>query len=172
MDNLTVSELADLAFRWHSHNTSYVIPGYYDTGFKDASWLLTAPIYFFAMATGLAMVEAGAIRSKNKVNVMVKNIVDMCASGMCFWLFGFGLMFGRGEYTNGFFGAGDFLLNIKPEDPLAAPVFSFYMFELGFATSATSIMSGSCSERFRFKTYIMFSFCSMFLYGIGGGWVG
>lgn len=166
-----MSEIAAIAFQWHSHNISYATPGLYDVGFKDASWIITASIYFFAMQTGLALVEAGAIRSKNKVNVLAKNIVDFCASGMGFWIFGFGFMFGRGEYTNPFFGAGDFFLSPKSDDPLATEVLTLYIFQLGFATTSTTIMSGALSERFRFPPYPLFSFISMALYGIGAGWV-
>lgn len=83
----------------------------------------------------------------------------------------FGIMFGRGEYTNPFFGAGDFFLNVKSGDPLAAQIFTLYIFQLGFATTATTIMSGAVSERFRFTSYILFSFSSMLLYAVGAGWV-
>lgn len=172
MENLTAAEIAKSAFHWFPHNSSYVLPGFYDIEVGDATWIIAAALMFFSMQTGLALVEAGTIRDKNKINVMTKNIVDFCASGMGFWVFGFGIMFGRGEYSNPFFGAGDFFLNVKAGDPLAAQVFTLYIFQLGFATTSTTIMSGAVSERFRFPTYILFSFVSMFLYAVGAGWVG
>lgn len=90
MENLSLSEIAASAFHWHSHNSSYATPGFYDIGVLDSSYTILAALMFFSMQTGLALVEAGTIRDKNKINVMTKNIVDFCASGMGFWIFGFG----------------------------------------------------------------------------------
>lgn len=88
MANLTVSELFESVLHWHSHNASYVIPGLYDVTEDDASWILSATLIFFTMQTGLALIEAGVIAKKNQTNVMMKNIVDMCAGGVSFWIFG------------------------------------------------------------------------------------
>lgn len=171
MDNLTAAQLFHQAFHFYSFNSSHVIPGLYDIKEADASWVLTATLVFFTMQTGLALIEGGVISRKNQVNVMLKNVVDLCAGGLSFWIFGFGLMFGRGEYTNSFFGAGDFFLNTKTTDPLAAQVFSLYFFQMSFATTATTIVSGAVAERFRFTSYILFSFLNTFVYAVGAGWV-
>lgn len=160
MANLTVPELLDSVFHWYSHNSSHAIPGLYDVTEADASWILTATLIFFTMQTGLALIEAGVISKKNQTNVMMKNIVDMCAGGLSFWVFGFGLMFGRGEYTNPFFGFGDFFVNTKVTDPLSAQVLSLYFFQMAFATTSTTIVSGAVAERFKFTSYIFFSFMS------------
>lgn len=171
MDNLTVPEIIESVFHWYSHNSSHAIPGLYDVTEQDATWILSATLIFFTMQTGLALIEAGVIQQKNQVNVMMKNIVDMCAGGLSFWIFGFALMFGRGEYSSPFFGLGDFFVNAKVEDPLSAQICSLYFFQMAFATTSTSIVSGAVAERFRFTSYILFSFLSTFTYAIGAGWV-
>lgn len=76
MENLTIFTVFD-AFQFHSHNQSYVIPGMYDVKVEDASWVLAATLSMFSMQTGLAMLEVGIVSSKHRVNVMMKNIVDM-----------------------------------------------------------------------------------------------
>lgn len=171
MENLTSSELFDLAFQYHPHNSSFAIPGLYDLKPEDATWVLVATLIFFTMQTGLALIEAGVIDKKNQVNVMMKNIVDMCAGGISFWIFGFGLMFGRGEWSTPFFGSGDFFVNAKPTDPLSAQIFTLYFFQMAFATTSTTLVSGAVAERFRFTSYIIFSFMSTFVYAVGAGWV-
>lgn len=80
-------------------------------------------------------------------------------------------MYGRGEFTNPFFGAGDFFVNAKVTDPLMAQVFTLYFYQMSFATTTTSIVSGAVSERFKFTSYILFSFSATFVYAVGGGWI-
>ena len=52
------------------------------------------------------MLEAGAVASKNTVNIMVKNVVDVVFGGMTYWMFGYALSFGDGPYSNPFCGMG------------------------------------------------------------------
>lgn len=171
MENLSVSEIFESVFHYFPHNSSYAIPGVYDLQLQDATWVLTSTLIFFTMQTGLAMIEAGVIGKKNQVNVMMKNIVDMCAGGLSFWIFGFALMYGRGGFTNPFFGAGDFFANAKVNDPLMGQIFTFYFFQMSFATTSTTLVSGAVAERFRFVAYILFTFLGTFVYAVGAGWV-
>lgn len=87
------------------------------------------------MQTGFALVEAGIVRRKNGVNIMMKNIADVCIGGLAFYIFGFGLMFGRGQYTNPFFGFGDFFVDTKFGDPLTSQVFTLYLYQMSYATT-------------------------------------
>jgi ammonium transporter, Amt family len=171
MDNLTIFETIDEAFRYFPHNESFAIPGTYDISVQDASWILTSTLIFFTMHTGLALIEVGIVGEKNHVNVMMKNFVDFCAGGLAFWIFGFGLMFGRGKFTNPFFGAGDFFVNAQASDPLMGQVVTFYFFQMSFSTTAMTIVSGAVAERFKFTAYILFSFLFTFVYSIGSGWI-
>lgn len=171
MENLTISEIFHSAFHFYSHNESYAIPGLYDLKVEDATWVLASTIVFFTMQTGMALIEAGVVSKKNQVNVMMKNIVDVCVGGISFWIFGFALMYGRGAYTNPFFGAGDFFVDAKVNDPLMGQVLSLYFIQMSFATKATTLVSGAVAERFRFSAYILFAFMSTFVYAVGAGWI-
>lgn len=171
LQNLTVPEIIDEVFHWYSYNSTHVLSGLYELKLEDSSWVLTIALIIFTMQTGLALVEAGVIHKKNQVNVMMKNIVDVCAGGICYWAFGFALMYGRGEFTNPFFGAGDFFVNAKCDDPLSRQIFSLFFFEMSFATTSITICSGAVAERFRFTSYMLFSFLSVLIYGVGAGWV-
>lgn len=171
LDQLSVSELVNQTFQFYSHNKSFALPGKYDIDILDVTWVLSSTLIFFTMQTGIAMIEVGVCGSKNQVNVMMKNIVDMTVGGVAFWIFGFALMYGRSEYSNPFFGAGEFFVNAKSNDPLAGQVLAFLFFQLPFATTSTSLISGGVAERFRFTSYILFSFLCTFTYAVGGGWV-
>lgn len=166
-----MSEIFDSAFHFFSHNSSYAIPGLYDLEVEDTTWVLASAVTFFTMQTGIALIEAGVVSKKNQVNVFMKSMVDVCAGGLSFWMFGFALMYGRGEFTNPFFGAGDFFVNTDVNDPLTGQVFSLYFIQMSFATKATSLVSGAVAERFKFTAYILFSFLSTFVYAVGAGWI-
>lgn len=73
--------------------------------------------------TGFGMLESGCVSVKNEVNIMMKNIVDIVLGGFTYWLFGYGMSFGRGPLSNPFIAIGDFLLDPLPGDPLMGPIF-------------------------------------------------
>jgi ammonium transporter, Amt family len=91
--------------------------------------------------------------------------------GFCYWAFAFGLMYGRGQLTNGLFGAGDFFVSPKSDDPLASQILTYFFFQISFANTSVSIFSGATSERCRYNSYILLSFMITIVYGIGGGWI-
>ena len=51
-------------------------------------------IFVFFMQAGFAMLESGLVRSKNTVNVLMKNYIDVAVGTLTFWLVGYGLMYG------------------------------------------------------------------------------
>ncbi|MDP2152324.1 MAG: hypothetical protein Q8J66_01520 [Methylotenera sp.] len=60
----------------------------------NSVWVVLAGALVFLMQAGFAMLETGMSRSKNAVNVMMKNYMDLCVGTVLFWLVGYGLMFG------------------------------------------------------------------------------
>lgn len=72
---------------------------------------------------GFGMLESGCVSIKNEVNIMMKNIVDIVLGGFTYWLFGYGMSFGRGPLSNPFIAIGDFLLDPPAGDPLMGPIF-------------------------------------------------
>jgi len=131
-------------------------------------WTLIAAALVFFMQAGFAMVEAGFTRAKNAINIMMKNLMDFSLGTLAFWAIGFGFMFGVSKSgwlgTSGFF-LSDFSLDGDPW------VLAFWMFQVVFAATAATIVSGAMAERTKFSGYLIYSvIVSAVIYPIFGGW--
>lgn len=104
---------------------------------------------------------------KNGCNIMIKNAVDVIFGALGYYVCGFGLSFGQGEYANGFTGFGDFFPDTSDDGWL----FAKYFFQLSFATTATTIVSGAMAERTNLKAYMLFSFLNLFSYVFPAHWI-
>ncbi|MGE4160013.1 MAG: ammonium transporter [Planctomycetota bacterium] len=127
-------------------------------------WLMTAAALVFLMQAGFALLEGGMARSKNAVNVIMKNYMDACAGGLIFWLVGFGLMFGTN--LSGWIGTDWFM-------PQTASNWdwSFILFQMMFAATACTIASGAMAERVRYSAYLAGA-CMItgIIYPVFGSW--
>ena len=63
--------------------------------FVDTLWVIDCAILVFIMQAGFMCMETGLSRHKNSINVALKNAADFGLAVVIFWLFGFGLMFGK-----------------------------------------------------------------------------
>ncbi|TKB25266.1 ammonium transporter [Desulfopila sp. IMCC35006] len=134
----------------------------------DYVWTLVAAALVFFMQAGFAMVESGFTRAKSAVNIMMKNLMDFAVGSLAFWAIGFGIMFGA--TTTGWFGtSGFFLSDFQPGgDPW---VLAFWMFQVVFAATAATIVSGAMAERTKFVGYLVYSAAiSAFIYPVFGHW--
>ncbi|XP_050312669.1 putative ammonium transporter 2 isoform X2 [Anthonomus grandis grandis] len=152
-------------------NSSYDIPWLYNITVEDANWVITSSFMIFTMQTGFGMLESGCVSIKNEVNIMMKNVVDIVLGGITYWMFGFATSFGRSAYNNGFIALGDFFIDPGVQDPLKGEIFTAFIFQLSFATTATTIVSGAMAERCNFKAYCLFSFLNTMIYCIPAGWL-
>ena len=133
----------------------------------DYVWTLVAAFLVFFMQAGFAMVEAGLTRSKNTVNILMKNLMDFSVGSLAFWAIGFGIMFG---VTNGLFGTDGFFFSDFSKDG-DTWVFAFWMFQVVFAATAATIVSGAMAERTKFVGYLIYSaIVSAMIYPIFGSW--
>lgn len=145
----------------------------------DNVWVLLAAVLVIFMQAGFALVEAGLTRAKSVANIMMKNLIDFCAGAVAFLAVGYAIAFGGeldgfGEYfgADGFFlGDGAFAYG-----NLTVPV--NFMFQVAFAATAATIVSGAMAERTKFHSYLIYSFViSLFIYPVvvrwvwGGGWL-
>ncbi|MCD6185029.1 MAG: ammonium transporter [Deltaproteobacteria bacterium] len=131
-------------------------------------WTLLAAVLVFFMQAGFALVETGFTRAKNAINILMKNLMDFSMGSIAFWALGFGLMFGA--TSTGWFGTtGFFLSDFKVGgDPW---VLAFWMFQVVFAATAATIVSGAMAERTKFTGYLIYSiFISGLIYPIFGNW--
>ena len=131
------------------------------------------------MQAGFALVEAGLTRAKSVANIMMKNLMDFCAGAVAFFAVGFAIAFGGVlDGVGKFFGADGFFLGdgAFTYGNLTVPV--FFMFQVAFAATAATIVSGAMAERTKFKAYLIYSFViSLIIYPVvvrwqwGGGWL-
>jgi Amt family ammonium transporter len=131
-------------------------------------WTLVAAALVFFMQAGFAMVEAGFTRAKNAVNILMKNLMDFSMGSIVYWAIGFGLMI-RASGTGWFGTSGFFLSDFTPDgDPW---VLAFWMFQVVFAATAATIVSGAMAERTKFTGYLLYSICVCgLIYPIFGSW--
>jgi Amt family ammonium transporter len=134
-------------------------------------WVLVTAALVFFMQAGFAFVEAGLTRSKNTVNILFKNVIDFVFATIAFWVIGYAFMFGAD--AGGFIGTSGFLLDPAIAGDVAGlPVMAYWFFQLVFAGTAATIVSGSMAERTQFVSYLVYSFViSAFIYPISGHWM-
>jgi len=132
---------------------------------SDMLWLLVCAGLVFLMQPGFMCLESGLTRSKNSINVAVKNLADFGISLILFWVVGYGLMFGQS--VGGWIGASHFLA-----DASQTPEFiSFFVFQAMFCSTATTIVSGAVAERLRFGVYVAIAILvSGLIYPLFGNW--
>jgi Amt family ammonium transporter len=137
----------------------------------DFIWLLLAAILVFFMQAGFAMVETGFTRAKNGVNILMKNLMDFSAGAIVFFCIGWGLMYGSSKA--GLFGFSDFF--VGSADPTTAGglyQYASWLFQVVFAATAATIVSGAMAERTKFSSYLVYSIViSGIIYPVSGHWI-
>jgi Amt family ammonium transporter len=154
----------------------------------DTIWVMFAGCLVFFMNAGFALLESGLCQAKNAVNILAKNFIVFAVASIAFWAFGFGLMFGDGTPyfgTQGWFLGG---ADNSPETNLGegakyagvfgsiawatVPLFVKFFFQLVFAGTAATIVSGVVAERIKFVSFIVFSFLLVaVVYPTVGHWI-
>ena len=151
----------------------------------DTIWVLFTAMLVFFMNLGFAMVESGFARSKNAVNILSKNFIVFAISSLAFWAIGWGLMFGDGSSflgLQGLFGlgggdnspaTGDAYSGVYSAISWATvPLLAKFFFQLVFAGTAATIVSGAVAERIKYISFIIFSFFLVaVIYPITGHWI-
>jgi ammonium transporter len=130
----------------------------------DIAWLLVSAALVLFMQVGFTALESGLVRSKNSINVAIKNFANFLVAASLFWLFGFGLMFGSDEA--GLIGSSSVLF-----DSDSTFLTAFFLFQLGFIGTAVTLMSGAVAERMRFGSYLVVAvFVAAVTYPVFGHW--
>ena len=162
----------------------------------DTLWVLVAAMLVFWMNAGFALVESGLCRAKNCTNILAKNFIVFAISSLSFWALGWGLMFGDG---NGFVGmSGLWFVSGADNSPALGsayaamnpfstatyegvygainwtpvPLWAKFFFQLVFAGTAATIVSGAVAERIKFSAFMVFSVLLVaFMYPVTGHWI-
>ncbi len=154
----------------------------------DTAWVLITAFLVFWMNAGFALVESGFCRAKNTANILAKNFIVFAITTLAYWSFGFAFQFGDG---NDFIGWKGLMLTGEHNAPLVllgqakeysgaysalswtyVPLYAAFMFQLVFAGTAATIVSGAVAERIKYSAFIVFSFImGTLIYPITGHWI-
>jgi len=150
----------------------------------DTVWVLVTAFLVFFMNLGFAMVESGLCRAKNAVNILSKNVIVFCVTTVVFWFVGFAIMFGNG---NSIFGTEGWALLGADNSPATGdayqgifaslgwtgvPLYAKFIFQLVFAGTAATIVSGAVAERIKYFSFFVFSAAmAIVIYPVAGHWI-
>jgi ammonium transporter, Amt family len=145
----------------------------------DNVWVLLAGVLVIFMQAGFALVEAGFTRAKSVANIMMKNLIDFCAGAIAFFAFGYAFAFnGDTDGIGKFIGSGDWFLGDGAFTYGTLTPTVYFIFQVAFAATAATIVSGAMAERTKFPAYLAYSFViSLIIYPVvvrwvwGGGWL-
>ncbi|RIK02468.1 MAG: hypothetical protein DCC43_03190 [Candidatus Brocadia sp.] len=139
------------------------------------AWTLLSAFLVFNMQAGFTFLGAGFMQKKNTLNYLSMSFIDFCVGALVFWLIGFGLMFGGSglapglSWGNRFIGYSGFLLLGDSYDVSTAVL---WMFQIMFAATSCTIVTGAVAERFKFHAHIIYSvFVCGVLYPVFGHWM-
>lgn len=137
----------------------------------DNLTMFVAAVLVLFMQAGFAMVESGFNSGKNTINILFKNLMDMSVGAILYFLIGYQIMY-PGDF-NGFFGFGGF--GVPAQDALDAGYFPHYqtdfLFQVAFAATAATIVSGAVAGRMQFRSYMVYSaVLTALIYPIAGSW--
>ena len=141
--------------------------------------LFVCAVLVLFMQAGFAMVESGFNASKNTVNILFKNVMDLCLGALLFWAIGYNIMYpgawGDGN-PNGYFAMPDSIGRPEVQDAEGLSGTSLspqsdFLFQVAFAATAATIVSGAVAGRMKFGAYLIYSMIlTAIVYPISGSW--
>lgn len=139
----------------------------------DNMFLLFCAVLVLFMQAGFALVESGFNSAKNTVNILFKNVMDLCIGMLLYFIIGYGLMY-PGDGGNGFLAFGQFGIGGVGAETAAggnlAPQVD-WLFQVAFAATAATIVSGAVAGRLKFSAYLVYSaILTAVIYPISGYW--
>ena len=142
----------------------------------DTIWIMVAGFMVFFMHAGFSLVEIGFTRSKNTINILMKNMVTVAIGVISFFFIGFGIAYG--ESILGFIGGTGFMLSGFGDFDFGIYLSGAFFFQAVFAATAATIISGAVAERIKFQAYLIIAVVTTALtYPVvthwvwGGGWL-
>ncbi|MEM7033660.1 MAG: ammonium transporter, partial [Chloroflexota bacterium] len=132
----------------------------------DILWVIASASLVFFMQGGFLCLETGLTRSKNNINVALKNLTDLGVSIVMFWAFGYALMYGVS--AGGWIGVTEFMPDLSERTPWFSV---FLLFQVMFCGTAVTILSGAVAERMTFIGYVLVAvLVSGLIYPVFGHW--
>ncbi len=135
----------------------------------DILWVIVSAGLVLLMQAGFLCLETGLTRSKNNINVAMKNITDFGLTTVVFWMFGFAFMFGQ-QTLGGVIGIAGFFPSFQPNRE-GVSLLTFLLFQIMFCGTAVTILSGAIAERLRFESYLLITLLiAGVVYPVFGHW--
>ncbi|MEM6363639.1 MAG: ammonium transporter [Planctomycetota bacterium] len=140
------------------------------------------------MQSGFAMVEVGLNSAKNTVNILAKNVMDLSVGVLLYLLIGYSLMYPGSWISEGYLGSPSPFISrdaqVTEVDGVevweSAPAYSDgayasnsadFLFQVAFAATAATIVSGAVAGRMKFGAYLVYSaILTGIIYPISGAW--
>jgi Amt family ammonium transporter len=133
---------------------------------------ITAVLVIF-MQAGFALVETGLNAAKNASNILFKNLIDFCIGALFFFALGYSMMFPGEAFKGAWLGFSGFGISSEAPVPGAAVLHpqTSWLFQVAFAATAATIVSGAVAGRIKFVSYLIYSaFITGIVYPISGFW--
>jgi len=137
--------------------------------------LLFCAVLVLFMQAGFAALESGMSPLNNTVNIMFKNFTDLCVGVLLFYVVGYSIMYGTDASGGlGLFGWDGFgitsELSAEPGPGVLHPQVD-WLFQVAFAATAATIVSGAVVGRMQFRSYVYYSlFITAIVYPVSGFW--
>ena len=115
-------------------------------------YFLLSGVLVMWMAAGFTMLEAGSVRSKNVIEILLKNVALYSVASLTFLIVGYSIMYGWGDIDT-------------------HSVYADFFFQVVFVATAMSVVSGAVAERKKLWTFLLFAaIFTAIIYPIQGSW--
>ncbi|HKX75134.1 MAG TPA: ammonium transporter [Acidimicrobiia bacterium] len=129
------------------------------------AWVLVSSALVLFMTPGLALFYGGMVRSKNVLNMLMKNFFTISIVTVVWSLIGYTLAFGTD--LGGLVGGLDFLGLAGVE----GDALLFMVFQMMFAIITPALISGAVAERMKFSAWVLFTtLWALIVYPIVAHW--
>jgi ammonium transporter, Amt family len=144
----------------------------------DTFYFLVCGALVMWMAAGFAMLEAGLVRAKNTTEILTKNIVLFGTASTMYLVSGYAIMYGGSFFLTGI-SEVDVAETLKGfaerEDGFTGGSIysgaSDFFFQVVFAATCMSIVSGAVAERMKLWAFLLFSLVMIgVIYPMEGSW--
>lgn len=144
----------------------------------DTFYFLICGALVMWMAAGFAMLESGLVRSKNTTEILTKNVALYAIASVMYMLVGYHIMYSSPEGgilpSLGLLLGDEHAVDVVAAGGEDAPYYSAradFFFQVVFAATCMSIVSGAVAERMKLWAFLAFAVVMTgFIYPIQGFW--
>ena len=144
----------------------------------DTFYFLICGALVMWMAAGFSMLEAGLVRAKNTAEILTKNIVLYALASIMYLLIGYYIMYSSPEGgilpSLGFLIGDEHAVDVVAAGGEDAPYYSTradFFFQVVFAATCMSVVSGAVAERMKLWAFIVFAVVMTgVIYPVQGFW--